>query len=376
MRISKPEIISEKNTRTYQVDVEFSEGKETLWYSLHDSYGDLLTDSSDAPLVALLIPAMQRGEDIYIDGEISERLLYNLSRPFQVLLHQLIPSLNMVKIYPESVRSEQGTSVSGVATGFSGGIDSYCALADHYYSDISERFKVTHLLFNNVGSHGKGGEQLFRKRFERLAPVTERIGLPLLMINSNLNLFYDKKLGFQQTHTMRNASVALVLQGGIGRFMYASGCKYSDVFVGPTHDTAYSDLITLPLLSSDRLDAFSIGSEYSRVQKTLRVAEVSDSYGTLDVCVNSKHINQYINCSKCWKCLRTLTTLEIAGYLERYSDSFDLNIYHMHKKAYFTKLLKARDPLSKEIVEFAHSKNFSFPLSSRFISAATPGFFR
>lgn len=179
------------------------------------------------------------------------------------------------------MRSCHGNSASGVAIGFSGGIDSYCALADHYYSDIPERFKITHLLFNNVGSHGTDGERLFRKRFERLAPSAERIGLPLLMINSNLDSFMPKNLGFQKTHTMRNASVAHLLQGGIGRYMYTSTYKYSDMFIGPTYDTAYSDLATLPLLSTDTLDAFSVGSEYSRVQKTLRVAELRIRTGHL-----------------------------------------------------------------------------------------------
>lgn len=351
--------------RTYQVDVESAKGKETLWYSLHDSFGDLFTDASDAPLVALLIPAMSRGEDIHIDGVISDRLYYNLTQAFQSLLRHIIPYLHQVSIYPEDVRCEQGKSASGVATGFSGGIDSYCALADHFYSNIPKCFKVTHLLFNNVGSHGSGGEQLFRKRFERLIPAAERIGLPLLMINSNLNLFYGNRLGFQQTHTLRNASVALLLQGGIGRYMYASAYKYSDAFVGSTYYIAYSDLITLPLLSTDTLDAFSVGSEYSRVEKTLRVAELPDSYGTLDVCVNANNASSYTNCSKCSKCLRTLATLEIAGYLERYSESFDLNMYKTQRKKYFATLLGSQNPLLREIVELANERNYSFPLSSR-----------
>lgn len=282
-------------------------------------------------------------------------------------MRHIIPSLNQVSIYPENVICEQGKSASGVATGFSGGIDSYCALADHYFSDIPKRFKVTHLLFNNVGSHGSGGEQLFRKRFERLIPTAELIGLPFLRIDSNLDLFYGNKLEFQQTHTLRNVSVALLLQGGVGRYLYASTYKYSDAFVGSTYDTAYSDLITLPLLSTDTLDAFSVGSEYSRVQKTLRVAELPVSYGTLDVCVNANNSSSYTNCSECWKCLRTLTTLEIAGYLERYSDSFDLNIYKSQRKAYFATLLGSHDPLLQEVVELANERNYSFPLSSRLV---------
>ncbi len=185
------------------------------------------------------------------------------------------------------------------------------------------------------------------------------------MINSNLDLFYDKSLGFQKKHTMRNASVAL-LQGCIGRYMYASLYKYSDVFIGPTYDAAYSDLATLPLLSTDTLDAFSVGSEYSRVQKTLRVAELPDSYGTLDVCVNDS-LSGYVNCSKCWKCLRKLATLEIAGCLDRYSDSFNIYVYKSQRKAYFATLFGSHDPLLREIEELANERNYTFPISSRFL---------
>ena len=374
MRISKPEITQENGNSIYQVGVDSALGIKTLWYSLHNSFSDLLTHSSDAPLVALLIPAMLMGEDIHIDGTISERLFYNLLRPLQRLLRHVIPSLNEVEIYPENLKCDQLNSALGVATGFSGGIDSYCVLADHVYSDIPESFKVTHLLFNNVGSHTVhvgshtiGGERLFRERYERLLPVVERIGLPFLIINSNLDIFYGGKIRFQQTHTLRNASVALLLQRGVGRFMYASTFDYSKSFVGSTYDLAYSDTITLPLLSTDAIDIFSVGSEYTRVQKTLRVAELSETYETLDICVNPNNTSGYTNCGKCWKCLRTLTTLEIAGYIERYSSQFDLNAYRTRRNTYFATLIGSHDPLIQEIVKFAEDINYSFPISSRFI---------
>ncbi|MCP4143991.1 MAG: hypothetical protein GY752_01760 [bacterium] len=370
MKISKPQIVQENNQITYRVDVESIRGNETLWYSLHESYGDLLSKTCDAPLVALLIPAMAIGEDIHINGMISERLLYNLSVPLQKLLQLIIPSLHQIKIHPEDVCCDKPSLVSGVATGFSGGIDSYCLLADHYYSKVSERFKITHLLFNNVGSHGSGAEQLFRERYERLVPVAELLGLPFLMINSNLDSFYDKKLSFQQTHTIRNASVALLLQGGIGRYMYGSAYHYSDAFVGPSTGTGRTDNITLPLLSTDTLDAFSVGGEYTRVEKTLRVAELLDSYKHLDVCVNAYNTNGYTNCSTCWKCLRTLATLEIAGCLERYSASFDLNAYKSSRVKFFATLLGSNDPLPREIVQFAKDRKYSFPVSSHIIHAS------
>lgn len=365
MRINNPEISLEKGQITYRVLVESTRGNEILWYSLHSEFADLLSNNSDAPLIALLIPAMDNGEDIHLNGAVSARLMYNISGPLQNVLQRIIPSLNRIKIYPEEVSADQGNRAPGVATGFSGGIDSYCILADHHHSDVTEPFKITHLLFNNVGSHGSGGEHLFKERYERLVPAANLLGLPFLMINSNVDSFYSKKLAYKQTHTFRNASVAVLLQGGIGRYMYASAYTYSDIFVGSTYSMGYSDAITLPLLSTEKLDAFSVGSEYSRVDKTLRVIEAPESHRMLDICVNANNTNGFTNCSTCWKCLRTLATLEIGGYLEYYSASFDLDAYREERLDYFTTLLGSRDPLLKEIVQYADDRNFSFPLYSR-----------
>jgi hypothetical protein len=360
MKISKPEILQQEKEIVFRVRVESSEGTETLWYSVEEKFVDFVTDFSDAPLVALLIPAMAKGEDVHLAGTVSERLWYNVSGPYQRLLQHVIPSLRRVKIFPEQVRA-RNQRASGVATGFSCGIDSYCVLADHHYSDVPPGFRVTHLLFNNVGSHGSGGERLFGERYARIAPVAERIGLPLIKVNSNLDTFYKKELDFLMTDTPRNASVSLLLQGGIGRYMYASAYSFADVFVGVSDSLTYSDTIALPLLATEVLDSFSVGSEQTRVEKTLRVAEIADSYGTLDVCVSPEKAG---NCSECWKCMRTLLTLDIAKLIDRYSTSFNLDVYKHRRSEYIGSVLRSDNPLLREIVAFAKDRHYPFPLSS------------
>jgi hypothetical protein len=364
MKIDKPEIYQEKNEIEIRFHIESSVGPDTLWYRLPEEFSNFVTDLCDAALLALLIPAMARGEDIYVAGAVSERLLYNLVGSYQRLLEHVVPSLHRVKIYPDDVqvRNQRATAV---ATGFSCGIDSYCVLADHHYSDVPAGFRVTHLLFNNVGSHGTHGEHLFRERYARVEPVAERIGLPLIKCNSNVDTFYGKEIGFQQTHTPRNASVPLLLQRGLGRYLYASTYHFTDAFVGATYDMAYSDTITLPLLSTETLESISVGSHYTRIEKTLRVADISDSYRTLDVCVNSDCAG---NCSACWKCLRTLLTLDIAGCIDRYSASFNLDTYRQLRGKYIRTVLRSRDPLLREIVRFAKDRRYSFPLKSHLLA--------
>lgn len=367
MKINKIKIADKNGYIICGSHVESAIGNETLWYSMPSSFGNLLSNNSDAFLVGLLIPAMKNGEDIYINGDVSERLYYNISGGLQKLLKIVNPSLNFIKIHPENTICNRYESISGVATGFSGGIDSFCVLADHFYSEIPKQYKITHLLFNNVGSHGSGGEKLFQLRYKRLAPIAELIGLPFIKINSNLDLFYERGLPFIQTHTLRNMSIALLLQGGIRRFMYASAYDYSKVFVGRTNCIGFCDNITLPMLSTENLDAFSVGSEYTRVEKTLRVVSVSDSYKTLDVCVNAHNNREYTNCSKCSKCLRTIVTLEIAGYLEHYSFAFNLEVYRNKRKKFMAKLIGSHEPLLKEIFQFAKERNYSFPVLSHFL---------
>jgi len=368
MKISKPELILQNDKLFYRVNVHFCEKNETLWFSLNKEYADLVSDRSDAPLVALLIPAMLHGEDIIIEGTISEKIFFNLSGPYQEVLKIIIPTLHLIKIIPSEVQPAHQMG-DGVVMGFSAGIDSFCALMDHYYSDVPKGFRVTHLLFNNVGSHygpdEKTRKRRFLQRYNRIKPTAERIGLSFIAIDSNLDSFYQE-IGFLITHTPRNVAIALLLQSGFKRFYYASAYHYSNVFIGPSEEIAHSDLITLPLLSTEALDMISTGSQYTRVEKTLKVAKIQESYNSLDVC--TREYTQNLNCSSCPKCKRTILTLEIAGLLEYYRGVFNINTYKKIRNLYIAEVLRSKDPFLQEIASLIKSRDFKIPLSSRFYS--------
>lgn len=363
MRIRTPKIIFDQEQASYTVEIETSTGRKKLWYRVSSSHAHFISELSDAAVVGMLIPAMLVGEDVFVEGEVSGRLLLQLSGPYQKLLTQIMPSLRPVKIFAEQANPLERKYPSGVATGFSGGIDSYCLLADHYYNSVVSETRVSHLLFNNVGSHGRGkaGEELFRKRYSQLLPTVEKVGLPFLMINSNLDSFYPDSMDFELTHTLRNAAVALLLQKGISYFMYASAFPYTDIFVGSARSMAYSDAVSLPMLSTASLAMNSVGGEYTRVEKTLRVCEITDSYDSLDVCVNPNNLTGYTNCAECWKCLRTLVTLDMAGRLECYAPSFNLSVYEDRKQTYLASLRENAGPLEREILQFAKDRHFAMP---------------
>ena len=179
--------------------------------------------------------------------------------------------------------------------------------------------RITHLLFNDVGSHGPNADpvsaSLFAQRTPSIAEVALGLGVPLIRVCSNTDFFYTTL--FAQTHTLRNASVALALQGRASGFLYGSGFPYESISVKPTKDTAYFDPILLPLLSTESLVCTSAGAAYSRAEKTRLICDSKLAQQHLDVCVVS-----FPNCSGCWKCARTLLTLDVLGQVEAFSSSF------------------------------------------------------
>jgi hypothetical protein len=355
MIIHAPETIRDGGSATIRALVAHKDRKGYLWFSVGREHEEWLTpETADAFVVAMLLSAMMNKEDIHVDGVMSEKLFYNLTKHYMRIIASSFPSLSPVGIIPEGLTSTiYNLGSGGVATGFSGGIDSFCVLADHLFGPVPAGFKVTHLLFNNVGSHGVGGRRLFGERYNRILPLVRELGLPIIVTDSNLDELLS--LDFLTSHMPRNLAVPLLFQKLIRRFYYASAYRYEDCFVGPTDSMGYSDPMAVHLLSTESTECISSGCQYSRVEKTMRVAEIRASYKYLDVCVSPEAAG---NCSVCWKCARTILTLEILGRLGDYKAVFDLDKYRQIRSRYVTEVLSSSDPLQKEIVELAKERGY------------------
>lgn len=340
-------------------------GGDLSWleFNLDGDLEHAVSDSLDAALVALLIPAMDRGESMHLHGSVSERLLFNVQGPLQAILMIAMPWLRKVEVFADSiVRGRERPS--GVATGFSGGVDSFSLIGSAFRRRDLMGFVPTVLLFNNVGSHGVGGDKLFAQRFGNLAPAAKGYGIPFIKINSNIGRFYFGRCDFESTHTLRNAAVALLLQGGVGRYLYASAYHLRDLRIGRVGDSAFIDPVLLPMLSTERIDMISVGGEWTRVQKTLQLVDMPESYRYLDVCVSPERRPGRKCCSECFKCLRTLATLEFAGKIEVYGDVFDLSVYRRRRIWFFAALLGSDDPFMRELREYARDSGYRLPASS------------
>ena len=291
--------------------------------------------------VALLYPAMERGLDLEIDATLSPRLLFHLQRDLPQLLTIYDPGVKRVAVRARAAEGSRGTPSGRVATGFSAGIDSFATLLRHAESDVPRALRVTDLAVFNVGAMGDAGapevRTLFEKYHERCRAFAAESGYGSVSVSSNLGDFFLRdNVNFARTHTLRNIAAALLAERSLDYFIYASSVPYAGIRAAPSDDMSDIDPILLPLLSTERLQFLSGVATLSRGEKTALLADNADAQRLLDVCVaapKTRIAAGVRNCSRCFKCRRTLVTLDALGVLDRFGAVFDVDHYRRNRKA-------------------------------------------
>lgn len=327
-----------------------------LWFTVETQFADLLTDRADPALVAITLAMMFRGTDIRVSGPVTDELVYSLQGAYEQIASVTngvptvgIAAANLLPPVPHA---------SGVAAGFSGGVDSFACFADHLLNpDVPPSLRLTHLLMNNVGAYGhaRAGRAVWRQKCDALSEYLRDFHIPLVAVDSNVDDFYPETLHFQQSHTVRNAAVAHLLAGGIGLWFYGSGYTVWYSHANSGYASAHSDPFTLPVLSTSNLTLAQHGQTLTRVNKTRRIADIPAAHKHLDVCIDPLD-RPGCNCSKCVKCLRTQVTLDMLGVLDEFGAVFDLQRYREYRDEYLARtLLRPNNPFSIEIRDLLYA---------------------
>lgn len=358
MKLSKPILVKGVQTTRLSSNLTIDSVSIPFWYEVDNKYGSFLEcDASDGFVVGVFPYAVRNGINIEVDGMVSEKLLYNLNN-YANEVTALLLSGRKITVSAAKVTNSHRKGL-GVFTGFSAGIDSFCTVVDHRNASVG--YRITHFLFNNIGSHGKNenSERLFNERYKRLEKQAAELGFEIIKVNSNLDSVLC--MDFELTHTFRNASVALAMQAYCSKFLYSSAVHYTDVSFRQLESSAYLDPVLLPLLSTESIDCISSGSQHTRFGKTEIVSTFMQSQKSLDVCVVPTDSN-FINCSRCWKCLRTELSLDILGKLQYYDRVFSLPDFYTLRDLYVGVVLSSNEPLMKEIA--TQIKNRDYPIST------------
>ncbi|MBD2102961.1 hypothetical protein [Leptolyngbya sp. FACHB-261] len=281
-----------------------------LYFEYPERFASFVSESADAFVPALLLPAMNKGEDLSIEPPISEKLFRNLN-VIQDIFQQWYPSkLQKIRVLANSLTQAQATPSNQVGAFFSLGVDSFHTLLKHADRQ-NQHLPLSHLIYMkgierplHVYKHGQEKEVI-----SRILEVAQETGVDCIVGETNIRDHFSLAWG-SYYHGAGLASVALSLAAGLRSVLIPSTDSYKDIFPWGT-----SPLID-HLWSTEATDVVHDGSETQRVEKIahfLTQNPIAMKY--LRVCTNN--LGGETNCGTCSKCVRTMLPLLISGNLER-----------------------------------------------------------
>lgn len=363
MIISRPRIEEADGLVRSVARVTWQDGRaEDLWFAVEAGHGQFMLEGNADPFfLGMLQVAMAQGEDLVVEGSLSARLKMHVDTDLQPALMLLRLRQQRIAVTAEDLRDDAPRG-HGVATGFSGGVDSFMTLCEFTDPARPPPFRLTHLFFHGVGALD---DREFPQRVAAARAVAELSGLSLVPIRSNLSAL--NLLPFTKSHIPRNLACAALLPGLLRRFYFSSGFTFAD-FHDDAEEIAMLLPVLVPLLSTSETEFVPVGSEHTRTDKTRHLADYPVAWEHLNVCVAPETVR---NCSKCWKCGRTLLTLDCLGMTERFAPSFDLEVWRGARAAYVGEqvlnLRKRKNPLNHELIRLSRETGRGFTPRERLL---------
>jgi hypothetical protein len=329
------------------------------------------TDTLDPFAVALLLPAMIRGEPLVIEGAIDERLLLALKGPVQATLALLDPAWRRVPVEADTRRPGETSHAAGGAAAMSGGIDSM-HLALHRLLDpaVPESLKVRLFIHHHVGAHGDD-DHVFDEQLAHARRIADSFGLPLLGARCRLTDAYQ---GMRYIHcqTMRNVAASMTLDHLFSHYHFAS----TDTVGGTPTLSRFKGISMLepqllPLFNTDTVEWHPFGGDTTRLAKTAEVLADDRLRSTLLVCMRGfRRDRAALNCGRCYKCSRALLHAEAIGTLDAMAGTFDMAAYRSGRNHSVMRLLRfslgpTRNAADIDLLTFLAANGFDFPRWSR-----------
>ena len=266
--------------------------------------GDARIEPGNEALVALtVLPSMQTGNEIQIDGPISA--LFRAGFEVIVDIYSMWqPGLKRSRLRGGTTVRRDAGSGRGVGIFFSGGVDSS-------YTLLKNLDDITHLILIGGFEKSSLSGTAFSRAAELVQNAARQLGKRAIILETNLRPFFSSyrlpwgPLAFGAAQ----AAVGHLLTPELERIYTAGGHTYSYLIPAGTHP------LLDPNWNTEALAFVHDGLEATRIDKVRRIAQDERALAWLRVCPNPPE-GAY-NCGRCEKCIRTMINLHSAGTLER-----------------------------------------------------------
>ncbi|MEZ5181618.1 MAG: hypothetical protein R2702_07070 [Acidimicrobiales bacterium] len=267
--------------------------------------GARLPTTSDAALVAGLLPAMRRGEPLRIEGPVDAGLRAR-SDEVQAIFATWDRALRPRSRWYRRVAVEAGatptatpTTAPATAAFFTGGVDSF-------HTALRHRRDLDLLVYVHGFDVALDDLPLRRRVSAHLRAAADDLGIELLEVESDLQALGDAHgVGWPDYHGAALATIGHLLAPRVGR-----------VLVPATHTYAHLEgLGSHPLVdrlwSSAAIEIVHDGADATRADKLRAIAEEPTARRHLRVCWENR--DGAYNCGRCEKCVRTGVAVRVAG---------------------------------------------------------------
>lgn len=325
-----------------------------LYFTFDSIYNEYVTKTYDSFLIGILLFAMFNKKSIHVDGPVSERLYNNITKNIIPMIHYCYPQFHLIGITAKELVAQHHNS-SETGFGLSCGIDSLCCIEDIYYKENNEQLKAGFAC--NFHSGGSDNVEQYTYRLNHIRNfINTNTTLKLLSIESNLNEFIIPGFTHDKIHGIKTISFVYLFQKLFKRFYISSGMTLREFkLVKNPASYGWMEGYLTPLLSTESTEICLHGTNYTRLYKTYLISKNSTYDNYIDVCINTNSKNMFINCGNCFKCLRTLLTLECYTDIRRYSKIFNLKNYIQHRNSYIKHLQPKIHVLDKQLLELLYS---------------------
>lgn len=287
---------------------------QDIWFELSVKYKSYIAKNMDSFLLATIIVAMGLGEDVYVDGNLSPRILKRIKDIQAYYAFMSKGQYEIVSVYANSCKIEKNKLFKPrySTSFFSGGVDSFYTIIENQ-KEIQDCYKIKKSIFilgydMCKDDHADGYSKISNTYKEYLMNT---LGIDLINITVNHRELTDLVIHKKYTIGTILYSTGLLLSPMISTLYIPSSISYSYTDYWGTNP------ISDELCETENMEVIYDGGGMKRMDKIKIVSEFEDSYNKLRVCLQNPE--SLYNCSKCEKCARTMLELELQNKLEKYT---------------------------------------------------------
>ena len=264
-------------------------------------------DDASPFAAALLLPSMKRGENLIIEGTISERLYKGMHAVMHEVLNWGI-GLEPVKIEANTVVADT-LQPYRTASFFSGGVDSFYTYLKHT-TDPVKADRVDSFILVKGFDIDRRNIPLWNQTLKSINTIATAEKIELLVVTTNIQRLVEPILSWEYVHGGCLAAVGLFLRRAFRQIYIPSTLSREEQMPWG------SSLALDGHWSTESTTFVHDGTEATRIDKILsQIAQSPLALEHLRVCYENE--KGAYNCGKCDKCLRTMISLYVAGALEK-----------------------------------------------------------